>query len=60
MEAIEAFEEIMNICIKIVNIKLEDLQEFYNIEIYHIGAMTVNDVKDIYEETVTRYRNLHI
>lgn len=45
----------MGICEKITNIKLEDLQEFYNIEIYHIGEMTINTVKDIYEEMMIRY-----
>ena len=34
---------------KKVQLKLEDLQELYNIEIYHIEALDINSVKAIHE-----------
>ena len=35
--------------VKKVQLKLEDLQELYNIEIYHIEALDINGVKAIHE-----------
>ena len=35
--------------VKKVQLKLEDLQELYNIEIYHIEVLDINGVKAIHE-----------